>query len=157
MIVVVLACSREASNTANPCAAPVSVDTAGWVRVRGPADSPSFLLPPQFQVDTTAQFAATGTRWRDGDRTFDAVVADWSESGFRPTRGVKRLFTRCNAQLAGRKVLYTSTAESGEYAVTVWFMPDSTDTRPSLALEGRGRARADQDVFLTAFRSVKLP
>jgi hypothetical protein len=121
------------------------------------ASSASYLLPPTFRRDSTAQFAASGTRWRDEDRTFDAVIADWSESGFRPPRGVKRHFTRCNGRLAGRPVLYTSTAEEGEYAVTVWFTPDSTDTLPSLALEGRGTERSDQDLFLTAFRSVKLP
>jgi hypothetical protein len=157
-IATALACgrARAGGKLAHPCKDAIAVDTTAWIRRSGGAGQLSFLVPPTFQRDSAAPSAAGGIRWRDGDRTFDAVVSEWDSSAFKPNRYFRpRQFASCPGTLAGHRALLTSSFDGKAYEITAWFLPDSGSTAPTLAITGRAPKRTDQDLFLRIARSAR--
>jgi hypothetical protein len=132
------------------------IDTAGWNALAASPPAVRISLPAKFKADTSAVFGVGGTRWRDGPRSVDAERGYWDTTAFRPRRGERvDAFAMCYAEIDGRRILLTTTLANHVFSASAWPVAAAADSdRVTTALVARGTDRADQDLFLRAFRSA---
>jgi len=154
---------RRAEPVVDPCSvrSPPG-DTTGWIRM------PVYfwvLMPPGFLPDTgRTGYWHGGWRWRDRrGRVLEVITEHWAEGSFRPRPPVPPgAFAECHDVIDGKRVFLTAVrrygnfpATPGRYSVTAWF-PDLQNPLGGSAFFGSGPRRADQELFLAFFRTIRF-